>query len=293
MVNDSKDTLDLLRLSFQALEHPELFYNTSRELKKAGYCSALGFLLTIAAIQLSLGNASLLLVAIVVAIAILELLSLVFLVSGFLKIMVAERDRRQNGVILANSVLEQQSDEAITNFRSYNIKVIRTHSPGSYWPYVLVTIMGLSLFILQMFVDMHEEVLVGNMGILFEVMSDSPCSLITFLAIIIFGTGIFELGFRFFSDIGIKRWQSKSKTQLLIDAEKLVSTYSKGITTTYEEGAKLLEDAEIGDPEAVEQTQLMTDAMNKEIARFKKIRRLYILAIILLSLVDVVFILLP
>jgi len=128
---------------------------------------------------------------------------------------------------------------------------------------------------------------------LFGVMDESPFSLVTFIAIIILGTGIFELGFRILSDIGVKRWQSKSKTQILIDAENLISTYSKGITTTYEEGAKLLEDAEIGDPEAVEQTQIMADGMEREINRFKKIRLAYCLAIILLSIIDIIFILLP
>ncbi len=293
MANDSKNPMDLLRLSFQAIEHPELFYNTSRELKKAAYCSALGFLVTIAAIEISSGNASLLLVVTIVSIMILELLSLVFLASGFLKIMMVERDRKQNGVIFANSVLEQQSDEAIANFRKYNIRVIRTHSPGSYWPYVILTIMGVSLFILQIVVDMSGAVSIGNMVSLFGVMDESPFSLVTFIAIIILGTGIFELGFRILSDIGVKRWQSKSKTQILIDAENLISTYSKGITTTYEEGAKLLEDAEIGDPEAVEQTQIMADGMEREINRFKKIRLAYCLAIILLSIIDIIFILLP
>ncbi len=293
MVNDSKDTIDLLRLSFQALEHPELFYNTSRELKKAAYCSILGFLLTIAAIEISSGDTSILLVATIVSIMALELLSLVFLLSGFLKIMFAERDRKQNGVIFANSVLEHQSDEVITNFSMYNIKVIRTHSPGSIWPYVILTIMGVSLFILQTLVDMSGEVPIGNMASLFEVIGESPLSLVIFIAILILGTGIFELVFRIFSDIGVKRWQSKSKTQILIDAEKLVSIYSKGITTTYEEGAKLLEDAEIGDPEAVDQTQIMAEGMKREITRFKKIRFAYCLAIIFLSIIDIIFILLP
>ena len=293
MVNESKDTMDLLHNSFQALEHPELVYRPSQEFQKAAYTSALGFLLSLVAIQFSAGSPSLLFVAILGFTIIIELFSLVFLVSGFLKSMMVEHERRLNGVIFANSVLAQQSDEAITNFRMFNIKVKRTHNPGPSLAYALLTIMGLFLFVIQLFVVSSGTVLTDNMEMLFGLTSGSPFSVVTFLALIITGTGVLGLGFRYFSDNGVKRWQSKSKAQILIDAEKLVSTYSKGITTTYEEAVKLLKDAENGYPDAIEQTHLMAEGMNKEIARFKKIRTFYILAIIFLSLIDVIIFLLP
>jgi len=95
------------------------------------------------------------------------------------------------------------------------------------------------------------------------------------------------------SSIGIKRWNSKTNIQMQAEAEKLVSTYSRGVEMTYEEGVKLVKDAENGDPAAVEQTRIMTEGMNKELARFKKVRFVYILAITIVSIIDVVIYLLP
>lgn len=293
MVEEFKDTMDLLNISFQAIEHPELVYKTSRVIQKAAFFSILGFLLTVAAIQISSGFEYFQFAVLAISALVIALVSLIYLMRGFFFFMGVETDRRQNGVLFANSVLAQQSDKAIANYQTYNTRVLRTHNPGPYPLYIILIIIAISLIATQMFIYSSGELLTPEMMMLFELISGFPLSMVTLVAIIILGTGVFGLGFLLFSNVGVKRWNSKSNIQMQAEAEKLVSTYSKGVEMTYEEGAMLLKDAENGNPAAVKQTLIMAEGMNREIARFKKVRIVYILAIITLSLIDILVFLLP
>jgi len=284
------ESLDTL---FQAIEHPELVYNTSREIQKAAYFSVLGFLLTVAAIQISSVFEYYQFVVLAGSAVVIALISLIFLARGFFSLMGAESNRRQNGVLFANSVLTQQSDKAIANYRMYNIRVLRNHNSGPYPLSIVLIIMAISLIATQMLIYSSGDLFTPEMSMLFESTSGHPLSIVTLVAVIILGTGVFGLGLLLSSSIGIKRWNSKTNIQMQAEAEKLVSTYSRGVEMTYEEGVKLVKDAENGDPAAVEQTRIMTEGMNRELARFKKVRFVYILAITIVSIIDVVIYLLP
>jgi len=282
-----------LNILFQAIEHPELVYKTSQEIQKAAYFSVLGFLLTVAAIQISSVFEYYQFVVLAGSAVVIALISLIFLARGFFSLMGAESNRRQNGVLFANSVLTQQSDKAIANYRMYNIRVLRNHNSGPYPLSIVLIIMAISLIATQMLIYSSGALFTPEMSMLFESTSGHPLSIVTLVAVIILGTGVFGLGLLLSSSIGIKRWNSKTNIQMQAEAEKLVSTYSRGVEMTYEEGVKLVKDAENGDPAAVEQTRIMTEGMNRELARFKKVRFVYILAITIVSIIDVVIYLLP
>jgi hypothetical protein len=286
-----------LNTSFLAIEHPELVYKTSREMQKAAYSSALLFLFIAATIQNSTRfdhfQFSLFLGC---SVSLTLLSSIIFLVRGYLFFMNAEFDRRANGILFANSVLALQSDEAYSNYRMHNIRIFRTHNSGPYLPYIVLIVMAVSLFAVQIIFDSSGEPLTDNTQLLFGPIISGYLSIVILVAMIILGTGIFGMAFRLFSDAGVNRWNSKSTTQMNGDAEKLVSKYSrrgKKVKMTYEEAAKLLRDSENGDPEAVQHTRIMTEGIDREIARFRKLKIIYTLAIILVSIIDLLVSLLP
>jgi hypothetical protein len=285
---------ELLDISFQAIVHPELVYKTSREIQKAAYSAVLTFLLIVVTIQTCQGLDAFQFLLLGGPTSLALLLSLFFLLRGVTSFVGAELNRKENSVLFANSVLAQESDKSFTNYQMYNIRVLRTHHSGPYPIYIVLILMAVNLFIAQIVIDSSGEPLTGNMLLLFGlIISGYPFSTVTFIALIIFGIGVLGLGFRLFSDASIARWNSKSETQIQAEAEKLVATHSKGVQMTYEEGAKILKDAENGSPAAVEQTRIMTEGMNREITRFRKVRIVYILAIIIVSIIDIVIFLLP
>jgi hypothetical protein len=285
---------ELLDISFQAIVHPELVYKTSREIQKAAYSAILTFLLIVVTIQTCQGLDAFQFLLLGGPTSLALLLSLFFLLRGVTSFVGAELNRKENSVLFANSVLAQESDKSFTNYQMYNIRVLRTHHSGPYPIYIVLILMAVNLFIAQIVIDSSGEPLTGNMLLLFGlIISGYPFSTVTFIALIIFGIGVLGLGFRLFSDASIARWNSKSETQIQAEAEKLVATHSKGVQMTYEEGAKILKDAENGSPAAVEQTRIMTEGMNREITRFRKVRIVYILAIIIVSIIDIVIFLLP
>jgi hypothetical protein len=72
-----------------------------------------------------------------------------------------------------------------------------------------------------------------------------------------------------------------------------VSTATRTVQMTYEEAIKIFEDAENGNSTAIEQKEAMTEGMNREISHLRKMRLVYVLAIIIVSIIDLVIFLLP
>ncbi len=293
MVHILKDD-ELLDISFQAIEHPELVYKTSRDIEIAAFSSVLTFLLIVVTIQTIQGLDAFQFILLIGPTLLTLLLSLIFFARSLISFMNAEFNRRQNSVLFANSILAKESDTSFTNYQMYNIRVLRTHTSGPYPLYVGLMTMAVLLFITQIVIDSGGETHSGNMLLLFGlIVSGTPFTTVTFIALVIFGIGILGLGFKIFSDANIARWNSKSETQIQDEAEKYVATYNRGVQMTYEEAAKIFKDAENGNPAAVEQKDLMTEGMNRELAGFRKVRFVFILIIMIVTIIDLLIFLLP
>lgn len=221
-------------------------------------------------------------------------LSVLFFARSLISFMNAEFNRRQNTVLFANSILTKESDTSYTNYQMYNIRVLRTHTSGPYLLYVGFIIIAISLFITQIVIDSGGETISGNMVYLFGlIISGTSFTLVTFVALLNIIIGILGLGFRIFSDVNIARWKSKSETLIQDEAEKYVATYSRGVQMTYEEAANIFKDAENGDSAAIDQKDLMTEGMNRELAGFRKVRFVFILSIVIVTIIDIIVALLP
>ncbi len=285
---------ELLDISFQAIEHPELVYKTSRDIEIAAFSSVLTFLFIVVAIQTIQGLDIFQLLLLFGPTMLTLFLSVLFFARGLIFFMNAELDRRPNSVLFANSILAKESNTSYTNYQMYNIRVLRTHTSGPYPLYVGLIIIAISLFITQIVIDSGGETISGNMVYLFGlIISGTSFTLVTFVALLNFITGILGLGFRIFSDVNIARWKSKSETLIQDEAEKYVATYSRGVQMTYEEAAKIFKDAENGNPAAVEQKDLMAEGMNRELAGFRKVRFVFILSIAIVTIIDIIIALLP
>ncbi|MGY5879358.1 MAG: hypothetical protein RTV31_03860 [Candidatus Thorarchaeota archaeon] len=294
MVGKFEDTKDLLDISFQAIEHPELVYKTSRDIEIAAFSSVLTFLFVVVAIQTIQGLDVFQLLLLFGPSMLTLFLSVLFFARSLISFMNAEFNRRQNTVLFANSILTKESDTSYTNYQMYNIRVLRTHTSGPYPLYVGLIIIAISLFITQIVIDSGGETISGNMVYLFGlIISGTSFTLVTFVALLNIIIGILGLGFRIFSDVNIARWNSKSETQIRDEAEKCVAAYSRGVQITYEEAAKIFKDAENGSPEAIEQKDLMAEGMNREIGRFRKVRFVFILCIVIVTIIDIIVALLP
>lgn len=284
---------ELLDISFQAIEHPESVFKTSRDIEIAAFSSVLTFLLVGISIQTAQGLDAFQFILLIGSALLTLFLSLIFFVRSIISFMNAEFNRRQNSVLFANSILAKESDNSTTNYQVYNIRVLHTHTSGLYPLYVSLIIMAATLFIAQIIIDSSGETLSGNMVLLFGlIISGTPFTTVTFTSLVIFGIGILGLGFRIFSDANIASWNSKSETQLQDEAAKYKATYSRGVQMTYEEAAKIFKDAENGNPTAVEQKDLMTKGLKKELAGFRKVRYFFILSILIVTIIDIIVVLL-
>ena len=286
--------MESLNISIKAIEQPELIYKTSREIQIAAYSSVLSFLLIAAAIQISVGSEDSMVLLLIGLSAFVEMIALIFLLRGISFFTGAEWNRKENSILFANSILETHSDEAFTNYRNYNIRVIRTHNSGYYLGYIILSLMAVSLFVVQIIMNFNGTPLTNSMQLIFGLIVDGyPVSMVSLGAMIILATGVIGIGFRIFSNVNIARYNSKSKTEILNEVEKLISKYSKDVKTTYEEGINLLKDAENGDPAAIEQRDLMEEGMNREIARFRIVKFVFILLITIVTIIDFIILLLP
>jgi hypothetical protein len=285
---------ELLDISFQSLEYPELVYKTSRYSEIAAFSSVLTFLFVVITIQTNQGLDAFQFILVIGPTLLALCISLLFFARTLISFITAEFNRRENSVLFANSILAKETDSASTNYQRYNIRVLHTHISGPYPLYIALIAMAVSLFIVQIIIDSSGEILSGNMLFVFGlIISGTPFTMVTFTALVILGIGILGLGLRIFSDVNIKRWKSKSETQIHAEAEKLVSTATRTVQMTYEEAIKIFEDAENGNSTAIEQKEAMTEGMNREISHLRKMRLVYILAIIIVSIIDVVIFLLP
>lgn len=285
---------ELLDISFQAIAHPELVYKTSRDIEIAAFSSVLTFLFVVVAIQTIQGLDVFQFLLLFGPSMLTLFLSVLFFTRGLISFMNAEFNRRQNTVLFANSILTKESDTSYKNYQMYNIRVLRTHTSGPYSLYVGLIIIAVSLFITQIVIDSGGEAISGNMVYLFGLtISGFPFTLVTFIALLNFIIGILGLGFGIFSDVNIARWKSKSETLIQDEAEKYVATYSRGVQMTYEEAVKIFKDAENGNPAAVEQKDLMAEGMNRELAGFRKVRFVFILSIVIVTIIDIIVALLP
>jgi len=260
----------------------------------AAYSSALSFLLMVAAIQISIESEDSIVLLLSGSGMFGVMFALIFLLRGISFFASAEWNRKENSVLFANSILETHSDEAFTNYRNYNIRVLRTHNSGYYLGYIVLSLMAVSLFVVQIIVNFNGTPLTNNMQLIFGLIIDGyPFTMVLLVALLNLGIGVIGIGFRIFSNVNIARYNSKSKTEILNEVEKLISKYSKDVKTTYEEGINLLKDAENSDPAAVKQTMIMAEGMNKEIARFRMVKFVFIIVIIIVTIIDFVILLLP
>lgn len=285
---------ELLDISFRAIEYPELVYKTAQDLEKAAYSSVLVFFLIVAAIQTSQRLDAFQFILLIGPIWFVLFITLIYFARSLTFFMTAEFNRRQNSVLFANSILAKESDTSFANYQKYNIRVLRTHTSGPYILYAGLIILAISLYAIEIIITSSGESLSGNAMLLFgSIVSGIPLTSVTFVALVIFGTGILGLGFRIYSDMSISRWNAKSETQIHDEAERHVAAYSRGVQMTYEQAVKLSDDAKNGYSAAIEQKDMMTEGMNRELTRLRNLKLIFILAIIIVSIVDFVILSLP
>ena len=285
---------ELLDIAFQSLKHPELVYKTAHDLEKAAYSSILAFFLVVVAIQTCQRLDSFQFILLIGPTWFVLFISLIYFARSLTYFMTAEFNRRQNSVLFANSILAKESDNSVANYQMYNIRVLHTHTSGPYLMYASLIILAISLFIIDFITNSSGEPLSGNLMLLFgPIASGISITAVTFVALVLLSIGSLGLGLRIYSDLSISRWNDKSETQIKEEAEKHVAAYGKGVQISFEEAVKTFDDAENGYPAAIAQKNLMVQGMNKELVRLRNLRLIFILAIIIVSIVDFIVLSLP
>jgi hypothetical protein len=241
----------------------------------------------IAAIQLSIvGYDYWQILSITVISVVFEMIAFLSLIRGVLIFLSAESDRRQNGLLFSNSILNSQTDESFKRYRKYNIRVLQTHESGPSLPYIFITGMAISLFVLQFVLAPYVDFNLEEIQLLFGQISPILPSTITLLGALMLGNGIIGISFNLFSKFMVEKWTEMPKEGILTEAQKLKSTKYMKSDMTYEDIIALLTDAELGDPHAIETTMTAAKQIDRDIEKFKRTRWLFVLVIAIISIID-------
>jgi len=220
---------------------------------------------------------------------------LIDLCRAFFFIMSAESDRRMGNVVLANSLMTEGSNQTLTDFRTYNIRVLETSSTKSVEPSFLAIIVSLIVSTSELWFGLSPELIRYGISLLEPVAVIGPISitLILFWTEVILFTGVVGLVLFWYSRKGVSRWSKWTDNELYLEAERVTSKHPIEVQKTFQEAMSLLLAARTGDPKAQEEMASAARKSKEKSAQAMKAIQILRITIILVMIIDaLVFLLL-
>ncbi|MHA2378200.1 MAG: hypothetical protein ACXADO_01640 [Candidatus Thorarchaeota archaeon] len=287
---------DLVQSILDAILEPHLVYRTGFSVRRATHSSIIAGLLMIAAVQTFVIDTGLAAFFVLLALAFVFMFAcLIDLCRAFFFIMSAESDRRMGNVVLANSLMTEGSNQTLTDFRTYNIRVLETSSTKSVEPSFLAIIVSLIVSTSELWFGLSPELIRYGISLLEPVAVIGPISitLILFWTEVILFTGVVGLVLFWYSRKGVSRWSKWTDNELYLEAERVTSKHPIEVQKTFQEAMSLLLAARTGDPKAQEEMASAARKSKEKSAQAMKAIQILRITIILVMIIDaLVFLLL-
>ncbi|RLI51142.1 MAG: hypothetical protein DRO73_00860 [Candidatus Thorarchaeota archaeon] len=304
--SDTHVALGRLQSTIDSIARPDATFKIREKMQGAAYLVIMAELLFILALKLAANGIGvpessqgyiLTIGAGVTAIlvgGVLVSLSVLKCAEALLSAMSANADRLDADFLFANSLILSPSRETEARYRDYNVRVFRAMSPGSMLVYA--SALGLAALVLliesSVRVDTSTNQFLAD-GLLMPRIGgfDLVVLLCILPSVYVSISGIFLY---IVSDYGARKWSRLSSDDLRRIAERMRAEKIASLRgdlrypdLTYEDALELL-----GAPQG---DRLRTDAIleasrgiDAEITRFNRVRRYYLLAIVVIVVIDAI-----